>query len=140
MPLELDHLRNSVTALAELLAVSENEARMAQFTEVERKGIRAGVIQNFEVTYELSWKLMARWLNTQVGAGVADGVTRRQLFRLAAENRLISDVDLWMKHHEARNATSHIYDERRAELVYRATMDFSRDARLLLESLEERND
>ena len=25
MPLELDHLRNSATALAELLAVSENE-------------------------------------------------------------------------------------------------------------------
>ena len=83
---------------------------------------------------------MARWLNTQVGAGIADGVTRRQLFRLAAENRLISDVDQWMRHHEARNATSHIYDERRAKFVYRATRAFSRDARLLLESLEERND
>ncbi len=34
---------------------------------------RAGVIQNFEVIYELSWKLMARWLNTYVGTGVADG-------------------------------------------------------------------
>ena len=140
MPLELQSLRKSIDALTDLLAVSENDARMGQLSEVERNGIRSGVIQDFEVTYELSWKLIARWLNTHIGAGIADGVTRRQLFRLAAENRLISDVDLWMKHHEARNATTHIYDERRAELVYRATKDFARDARLLLESLEERND
>ena len=140
MPLELDSLRNSIQALTDLLAVSENDARMGQLSEVERNGIRSGVIQNFEVTYELSWKMMARWLNTYIGAGIADGVTRRQLFRLAAENRLIPDVDLWMQHHEARNATSHIYDEEKAMLVYSATREFSHDARLLLQALEAHND
>ena len=140
MPLGLDSLRNSIKSLTDLLAVSENDARMGQLSEVERKGIRSGVIQNFEVTYELSWKLMARWLNTYIGAGIADGVTRRQLFRLAAENRLILDVDLWMRYHEARNATSHIYDEEKALLVYRATREFAHDARLLLEALEARDD
>ena len=89
MPLELDSLRKSIKGLRDLLAVSENDARMAELSEVERNGIRSGVIQNFEVTYELSWKLMARWLNTYIGAGIADGVSRRHLFRLAAENRLI---------------------------------------------------
>lgn len=140
MPLELGSLRNSIKSLTDLLAVSENGARMGQLSEVERNGIRSGVIQNFEVTYELSWKLMARWLNTCIGAGVADGVTRRQLFRLAAENRLILDVDLWVQHHEARNATSHIYNEEKALLVYRATREFAHDAQLLLEALEARND
>ena len=67
MPLELDSLRNSIRTLTDLLAVSENDARMGQFTDVERNGLRSGVIQNFEVAYELSWKLMARWLNTYVG-------------------------------------------------------------------------
>ena len=140
MPLELDSLRNSLQALTDLLAVSENDARMRRFSEVERDGIRAGVIQNFEVTYELSWKLIARWLRTYVGPDVADGVTRRELFRIAAEHRLIPDVDLWMDHHNARNSTSHIYDREKANLVYKATMDFVHDARLLLEALEERND
>ena len=140
MPLELDSLRNSIKTLTDLLAVSENDARMGQLSDVERNGIRSGVIQTFEVTYELSWKLMARWLNTYVSPGVADGVTRRQLFRLAAENRLIPDVDLWMQHHEARNATAHIYNEEKAVQVYRATREFAHDARRLLEALEARND
>ena len=140
MPLELTNLRNSIQSLTDLLAVAENDTRMGQFTDVERNGIRAGVIQNFEVTYEVSWKLMARWLNTYVASGVADGVTRRQLFRLAAENRLIHDVDEWMQHQEARNTTSHIYNEEQAARVYQATREFVHDARYLIEALEARND
>ena len=140
MPLELDNLKKSVEALADLIEVSENDERMGQLSEVERNGIRSGVIQNFEITYELSWKLMKRWLNTYIGSDVADGVTRRELFRHAAENRLIPDVDLWMDHHNARNETSHIYNQDKAALVYRATMEFTHDARLLLRELEARND
>ena len=75
MPLHLDNLRDSVEALSELLTASEDEARMGQLSEIERVGIRAGVVKHFEITYELSWKLMARWLNTNVGADTADGVT-----------------------------------------------------------------
>ena len=140
MPLELTNLRNSIQSLAALLEVAENDTRMGQFTDVERNGIRAGVIQNFEVTYELAWKLMARWLNTYVGIGIADGVTRRQLFRLAAESRLIHDVDQWMLHHEARNTTSHIYDEEKADWVYQETREFVHNARYLLQALDASND
>lgn len=140
MPLELGSLRNSLTALTDLLAVSENDVRMGQLDEIERNGIRSGVIQNFEVTYELCWKLMARWIKTFVNPEITDGASRRQLFRLAAENRLIHDVEEWMQHHEARNTTSHIYDEERAVLVYQAAKKFTHDARHLLEALEQRND
>lgn len=140
MPLVLDNLRNAVKALSDLQAAAENVSRMAQFNQVEQNGIRAGVIQNFEVTYELCWKLMDRWLSMNLGASVVDGATRRELFRLAAEQRLIADVDVWWQYHEARNITSHIYDARKAETVYRAIADFVHDARALLKALEARND
>ena len=140
MPLDLSNLRNSVQSLSDLLAVAENNARMGQFSEIERDGIRAGVIQNFEITYELSWKLIVRWINANVGLGIADGVTRRQLFRLAAESLLIHDVDEWMVYHDARNATSHIYDEEWAVRVYQAAKEFAHDARRLLGELEARNE
>ncbi len=45
-----------------------------------------------------------------------------------------------MRHHEGRNATSHIYDYAKAEAVYRATVDFVHDARAFLRALEVRND
>ena len=140
MTLQLVSLGKSLDALGEVLAVSGNDKRMGQLTDIERVAIRAGVVQHFEITYELCWKLMARWLNTNISPGVADGVTRRQLFRLAAENHLIKDVDRWMRHHAGRNATSHIYDFDKAEAVYRATVDFVHDAGALLRALEARND
>ena len=140
MPLQLEHLQHAIEALSELVSVAENEERMSQLAEVERAGIIAGVIKNFEIAYELSWKLTARWINENVSPGVADGVTRRELFRLAAQNRLIADVDLWMQHHRARNQTAHIYDREQALRVYQATRVFVRDARDLLAALEARND
>lgn len=140
MPLDLQSLRSSTASLTNLLAVSESDGRMLRLSEVEREGIRAGVIQNFEVTYELSWKLMSRWLSENVGRTVVDGVTRRHLFRLAAEHRLIEDVDAWMRHHQARNQTSHMYNQEVAARVYAAAYGFAQDARRLLAALEERND
>ena len=111
---------------------------MGQSSEVEHDGIRSGVIQNFEVPCELTWKLRVRWI-LDTGAGVEDGVARRQLFCLAAENRLIHDADLWMQPHGARNATSHVDDEEKAALVNEAIRKFAPDA-LLLETLETRQD
>ena len=140
MPLHLDNLRDSIEALDALLTVSEDEARMGQLSEIERNGIRAGVVKHFEIAYELSWKLMARWLNTNIGDGTGDGVTKRQLFRLSMSHKLIADVDHWMRHYGARNTTSHIYDQERAEQVYEAVRGFTHDARRLLEALKARND
>ena len=140
MPLHLDNLRDSAEALDGLLRASEDDARMGQLSDIERIGIRAGVVKHFEITYELSWKLMVRWLNTNIGAGIAAGIARRQLFRLAAEHQLISDVDRWMRQHETRNTTSQMYDREKAEQVYDAVRGFTHDARRLLKALEARND
>ena len=140
MPLELAHLRDSLNALSKTLALTEDETRMAQFDAATREAMRAGAIKQFEITYELSWKLLRRWLNTYVSPDIADDVTKRQLFRLAAENRLIADVDVWMEHHKARNNTAHIYDQKIAEQVYDASRAFAHDARRLLAALETRND
>lgn len=140
MPLSLSNFRTAIAALDEVVTASANAERMAQMTDIERIAIRAGVIQHFEVAYELAWALIARWLNANITPGIAKGVTRRQLYRLAAENGLIYSVNAWMRHHKGRNATSHIYDHDRAEAVYRGTVDFVHDARPLLEALEARND
>lgn len=140
MALELSSLRNAVAALDAVAAKSSDTAFMQGLDDIARNAIRSGVIQHFEFTYELSWKFIKRWLEANVSATAVDGVTRRELFRLAAENKLIVDVDQWMLHHDARNVTSHTYNAKIADRVYRAALAFVQDARRLLEALEARND
>jgi hypothetical protein len=59
---------------------------------------------------------------------------------MAAENRLIDDVDAWMRYHAARNNTSHTYNLSVAAEVYAVSLDFAQDAGRLLAALEARND
>ena len=140
MALALDNLQKAVSALTAVLAKSDDVKFMNSLDDVARNAIKAGVIQHFEFTYELCWKFIKRWLETNIGPAVADGVTRRELFRLAAENRLLDDVEQWMRYHEARNLTSHIYQPAVAEKVYNTAHEFARDAARLLAALEARND
>lgn len=67
-------------------------------------------------------------------------MTRRELFRLAQESRLLDDVEIWMQYHRARSLTSHTYDEEVAEEVYRMAICFVPVAQDLLTRLEARND
>ena len=106
---------------------------------MELEVIRAGVIQSFSVTYELCWKFMKRWLEENVGSSYVDGVPRRELFRLAAENLLLTDVDRWMDVHQARNRASHIYDPQVAESVLVMALALLPDAIDVLQRLEARN-
>ena len=135
-PLDASPLRRALGTLVDLLEASGNADRMAMLSEVERLGIRAGAIKHFEMAYELCWKMAVRWLDANVAEGVAQGLARRQLYRLAADHRLISDVDTWMRYHEARNETVHVYDEAKAAEVHLVVGEFVPDARALLAALE----
>ncbi len=137
MNLYLDSLAKSIDALERS---TKTASRLNAFDRDLQEVVRAGVIQNFEIAYEQSWKMMKRWLEDNVGATYVDGVTRRELFRLAAEHRLITDVDRWMEYHGARNQTSHTYNEETAQRVFEEANEFVHDAKQFLKVLEEHND
>jgi len=137
--LDLSSLRKAIESLEKTLKVAENKELAAGLNDDAKDAIRAGGIQNFEFTYELCWKFMRRWLGINVGSTYVDGVTRRELFRLSAENRLISDVEQWMEYHDARNETAHTYNEDTADDVFETSRIFLADAKKLLEALKERN-
>ena len=72
-----------------------------QDTEVdEMEIIQSGIIQNFEVCYEISWKLMKKKLEENIGRTEVDGVSRKELFRIAAQNKLIDDIEKWFVFHD----------------------------------------
>ena len=140
MALQLESLIKSVQSLEDLLAKTEDAAFLKTLDAVTRKGLRAGVIQNFEFTYELCWKFMKRWIEKNLGSVYVYWVSKKELFRLAAEHQLIASAESWFEYHHARNETSHIYDEDKAEAVYAVVVRFSPDARAFLEKLKSKND
>ena len=67
------------------------------------------MIQRFEFTFELAWKLMKSYAEYQGTDKEIMG--SRDAVRWAFENKLISDSDVWMEMIKRRNDTSHTYDE-----------------------------
>ena len=139
MPLDLESLRKAIFSLKQAMSVAAEMMALRPDDEALGNALRAGVIQNIEFTYELSWKFAKRWLEANVGAAYVDGVPRRELFRIAAENRLIEDVDIWMSFHAARNVTSHSYDASVARDVALIAPGLLAEAEKLLAAIEERN-
>lgn len=139
MTLQLDSFRNAVAALGAVQARCEDAGLMASLDEVTRNAVRSGVIQHFEFTYELAWKFMRRQLEAELRKAAVDGVSRRELFRLAAEQHLIDDVEKWFGYHRARNETSQTYDPPVAAVVYASSLEFAGDAEALPARLEARN-
>ena len=138
MALELESLEKAIGALERSLRVAEERAGGDDVDLLET--LRAGVVQNFEVAYEQTWKMMKRWLEMNVGSVEVDGVTRRQLFRLCHENRLVDDVDEWMAFHKSRNETSHTYNQSIAEDVFKVAGKFLPAASDVLSRIASRND
>lgn len=102
--------------------------------------LRDSVIQRFEYTYELSWKMLKRQLEAEVATPVEiDAMGFKDLFREGAVRGLIANPEAWFAYREQRNITSHTYDEEKAAQVYQAALRFFRDAEALLGQLQKRN-
>lgn len=71
-------------------------------------------IQAFEFSIELGWKLLKDYLKFQ---GVPDISLPRDIVRQAFQAQLIQNGQTWIDMLEARNKTSHTYDDAKAAQV-----------------------
>jgi len=73
-------------------------------TQLEKEG----VIQRFEYTMELAWKVMKDYLESN--NVVFDQITPRAVIRRAFEAGIIKDGETWQNALDARNKMSHTYN------------------------------
>lgn len=137
MKLDLTSLKKAVNSLETALIISGRRIKGFPI-DAEELVLRAGVIQNFEFTFELCWKFMQRSLEEQFGEDL-EKRTRRDMYRIAAEKGLIDTELAWVGFHEARNKTAHIYDEDVAQEVFVKAKEFLEYAKTFLEKLEKIN-
>lgn len=124
MPIVLGPLERAAASLARALAQPRDEFS------------RDASIQRFEYTYELAWKAIRRALLNELGLVDVEGASRRELYRMAAQQRLVPDPAPWFGFHDARNRTSHTYNEATAEEVYVVAGEFLPAVQALLAALE----
>ena len=142
--LDLSALRNAITSLEDGIGVVRDEGWFALQSAAVRNTLVAGVIQNFELVYELGFKMLKRQIEAEAAnPSEVDEFGFRDLLRVAAEKGLITDVEAWFVYRKMRGTTSrvysHAYDHDKARLVYQGVLRFLDDARALLAALVTRN-
>lgn len=131
--LELNPLENALNRLTEGLARFEQDVTDTQ--------IRDGLIQRFEFSYEMSHKMLKRYLETvSPSPEQFDAMAFSDLIRSGNEQGLLlGDWSKWRGYREMRSRTSHTYNEEVAIEVVQGIPAFLEEARYLLKQLKERN-
>ena len=132
--LDLSSLEKAHESLKEILIRYSKESK--------DNAIRDAVIQRFEYTYSLSLKMIRRYLEISLDEPFSvDGVDFNNLIRKSNEiGLLLNDLEKWTTYRNARNLTSHTYDETVAMKVVDVVPDFEKEVSFLLNTLKERID
>jgi len=99
--------------------------------------VRDACIQRFEFTYELSHKMLKRYLEgTSANPDEFDRAEFQDLIRAGNERGLLlGDWSHWRGFRQARGTTSHTYDEKKAIEVFAKISPFVEEARFLRDRL-----
>lgn len=109
----IQRLDNYDKAVARLQTAANILSSEGLFTGDVDELLKEGLIQRFEYTQELAWKVMKDYEEYQ---GYTDIQGSRDAIRRALQIGIIED-SVWMNTISSRNLTSHCYDEREFNLV-----------------------
>ena len=115
-------------ACMRLVEVTEADRDMNDLSELELEGL----VQRFEYTFELSWKVMQDLL---LYKGYEFMLGPNGALKMAFEDGLITDHDNWRRMAKSRNTLSHVYDEGEALPIVRLIYS---DYAPLLKELDEK--
>lgn len=105
----IQRFQNYRKALASLSEAVEIDIELMSHLE------KAGLIQMFEMTYELAWKTLQDFLRERGNPDIAGGPA--VIIAKALEEGYIKDEDGWMELKKSREMTSHTYDEEAANEI-----------------------
>jgi nucleotidyltransferase substrate binding protein (TIGR01987 family) len=118
-----------------------NEGFVRYQKDIADAQIRDGLIQRFEFTYEISQKMLKRFLeSTSASPGEYDMMPFADLIRSANEKDLLrGDWTSWKRFREMRAKTSHTYDEQVALQVVDGIPEFLAEAEFLIDSMQRQS-
>lgn len=135
MSLDFTPLQKAIGQLEKSLEYAHSPLAQADSGLFEQ--LRNSVIQCFEFTYELSHKMLARYLKETVASPEEiNFASFANLIRTGNEQGLLrSDWSRWKAYRQARTDSSHTYDAEKALAVYHVAEDFLEEAKFLYQQL-----
>ena len=121
----LIELKKAADALKESVEFCEANTSDKKLYKIARDAS----IQRFEFSVELSWKLSKKLRGST-------SATAKPVVREMLQNELIDSFEVWFDFLEARNKTSHTYDEEIAKEVYSVVQKFLPELGNLIVKLE----
>ena len=116
-------------------------SELAKSMPYTKKYFRAATIQAFEYTYELTFKMIKRYITISLNnPAEIDDMTFNDIIRVAyGKNIVRSDVSVWCEYRKKRGITSHTYNEEKAQKVFESAKKFLDETRYALCRLQELN-
>ncbi len=96
-------------------AVQRLQESIQEHEQTHSDSVRDGAIQRFEFCCELAWKALRDYLTAE---GFTAPNSPRSVFKEAFAAGFLSEEGAWLQLLNDRNATSHIYDEHTADVIY----------------------
>jgi nucleotidyltransferase substrate binding protein (TIGR01987 family) len=109
----MDKLQESVEYI-QRSPLNENTDEVEKLAVLDEM-VKEGLIQRFEYTHELAWKVMKDFAEYQVNTNISGS---RDAIREALQMNLIYSGEVWMDMMLSRNKSSHSYNEATANEIY----------------------
>jgi len=132
MDIDIAPLERAIARLEEAVEIYQQDTAQSL--------IRDGLVQRFEFTYELCYKLLRRYLATNAGPPeLVNGMNFSDIIRVANENNLLlGNWPRWKTYRDMLARASHSYNEAVALDVVAGIPAFLEEARYLRDKLRDR--
>lgn len=131
-------MQNAISQLEEALVLIDSDVSKADSRFLRH--LRAAAIQAFEFTFELSYKMVKRFLETtEANPSAIDEMSFNEIIRRAHEVGILkAELKLWQEFRKDRGTTSHTYNEDKAQDVFETIPAFLSEVKFLLEQLQKK--
>lgn len=99
-------------------------------SDLDRDAIRESVIQRFETCYDTLWKHLKKYLEQELGLPDIPN-SPKPVLRIAFENGIIDNIEIWFAYARARIDTAHDYSIRKVNDALDKIEGFLTDANRL---------
>lgn len=136
---DMSRLKVSLTMLTEAVKIVANPRQLAAIDPQTLQVFHSSLIQHFETTYTLCWRMLHDYFVENCPADPSDSDNVQRLFQRAMMSGLLDNAADWETFHGVRNASALQAEKKDSGELVPTILAFVRAAKRLESSLEQKS-